>query len=294
MTSQILYGKPASQFLLATVGHTISQRLSLGLSRPSLAVIVVGDSAASAHYVAHKQKACLQVGIHSVRIDLPANASFEVIKNAIDQCAKNPEINGLLLQLPLPDRTMESHLIQSIPPEKDVDGFHPFNIGSLALRTPLLRSCTPYGIILLLEYYDIPLKGKHVVIVGASNIVGRPMMLECLLAGATVTVCHSFTHDLKAHIASADICIVAIGNHTIIQAHWFKPGVVIVDVGFERDEQGNIHGDVPFHEAKQIASWITPVPGGVGLMTVATLMQNTLQAAELQDKSDFKKVVLNS
>jgi methylenetetrahydrofolate dehydrogenase (NADP+)/methenyltetrahydrofolate cyclohydrolase len=289
MTSQILYGKPASQSLLNTVESKIAHRLSLGLSRPTLAVIVVGESAASAHYVAHKQKACQQVGIHSIRIDLPVNASFETIKNAIDHCAENPEINGILLQLPLPDRTMESKLIQSISPEKDVDGFHPFNIGSLALRAPLLRSCTPYGIILLLNHYHISLKGAHVVIVGASNIVGRPMMLECLYAGATVTICHSFTSDLKAHIASADICIVAIGNHSIIQAQWFKPGVVIVDVGFERDEQGNIHGDVPFDEAKKIASWITPVPGGVGLMTVATLMQNTLQATELQDNLGLSK-----
>jgi methylenetetrahydrofolate dehydrogenase (NADP+)/methenyltetrahydrofolate cyclohydrolase len=283
MTSQILYGKPASQSLLNTVESKITHRLSVGLSRPALAVIVVGNSVASAHYVAHKQKACQQVGIHSIRIDLPDNASFDTIKKTIDECAHNPDINGILLQLPLPDRTMESRLIQSIPPEKDVDGFHPFNIGSLALRAPLLRSCTPYGIILLLNHYNISLQGKHVVVVGASNIVGRPMMLECLYAGATVTICHRFTHNLEAQVACADVCIVAVGNHSLIKAHWFKPGVVIVDVGFERDEHGNIRGDVPFDEAKKIASWITPVPGGVGLMTVATLMQNTLQATELQD-----------
>ena len=289
MSAQILYGKPAAQSLLNDTESRIIDRLSSGLSRPSLAVIVVGDNAASAHYVKHKQKACQQVGIHSIRIDLPENARLDDIKKSIDQCAQNPAIHGILLQLPLPDRTMESRLIQSIPPEKDVDGFHPFNVGSLALRAPLLRSCTPYGIILLLNHYQITLKSAHVVIVGASNIVGRPMMLECLYAGATVTICHSFTNDLAAHVALADICIVAIGNPNIIQADWFKQGVVIVDVGFERDQQGNIHGDVPFHEAKEIASWITPVPGGVGLMTVAALMQNTLQATELQDDCDVRK-----
>jgi methylenetetrahydrofolate dehydrogenase (NADP+)/methenyltetrahydrofolate cyclohydrolase len=283
MAGQLINGKVVAQSVLDSVQSTITQRLEKGLARPTLAVIVVGDNPASAHYVMHKEKACKRVGIESIRINLAADASFDEIKNTIEDCANNPEINGILLQLPLPERSMEEQLIETIPPEKDVDGFHPYNIGHLTLRQPLLRSCTPYGIMQLFDYYNISLKGQDVVIVGASNIVGRPMMLECLNAGATVTVCHRFTKDLAAHVAKADVCIVAVGNHHIVKAEWFKPGVIIVDVGFERDTDGNIRGDVPFEQAKEVASWITPVPGGVGAMTVATLMKNTLEAAELQD-----------
>lgn len=283
MAAQILNGKLVAQTLLDDIQSDISNRLEKGLDRPTLAVIVVGDNPASEHYVAHKEKACNKVGIESIRINLAADTSFENIKQTIIKCANNPNINGILLQTPLPNREMEAQLVEYIPPEKDVDGFHPYNVGRLALRQPLLRSCTPYGIIQLLNYYDLSIQGKGVVIIGASNIVGRPMMLECLNEGATVTVCHRHTKDLASQVAQADVCIVAIGNHKVIQAAWFKPGAIIIDVGFERDASGHIYGDVPFTEAKEIASWITPVPGGVGAMTVATLMKNTLEAAQLQD-----------
>jgi len=283
MAAELLSGKVVAQSLLESIQTNIVQRLENGLSRPTLAVILVGDNPASHHYVSHKEKACKKIGIESIRINLKADACFDDIKNTIHECAENPQINGILLQLPLPDRSMEDKLIECIPPEKDVDGFHPYNIGRLALRQPMLRSCTPYGIIQLLDYYKIALKGLDVAIVGESNIVGRPMALECLNAGATVTICHHLTKDLAAHITRADICIVAVGNQNIIKAEWFKPGVIIIDVGFERDERGKIHGDIPFEQAKEIAAWITPVPGGVGQMTVATLMKNTLEATELQD-----------
>jgi methylenetetrahydrofolate dehydrogenase (NADP+)/methenyltetrahydrofolate cyclohydrolase len=283
MVAKLLSGKPVAQSLLASIQTDITKRCEQDLPCPTLVVIQVGNNPASSHYIAHKEKACKQVGIESILINLKADVCFDTIKQTIKKYADNPAINGILLQLPLPNRNMEAKLIESIPPEKDVDGFHPFNIGSLALRQPLLRSCTPYGIIQLLQYYDIALKGQNVVIVGASNIVGRPMMLECLNAGATVTVCHRFTKDLAEQIKKSDICIVAVGKQNIIQAEWFKPGVVIVDVGFERDADGNIHGDVPFDQAKETAAWITPVPGGVGQMTVATLMKNTLEATQLQD-----------
>jgi methylenetetrahydrofolate dehydrogenase (NADP+)/methenyltetrahydrofolate cyclohydrolase len=282
MTANILDGRLVSKKIKTDVKAGVDARLAANLSAPCLTVILVGDNPASQHYVGHKERACIEMGIESRRLQLPADASLESIQQAIEDCAQDDSVHGILLQLPLPDRSMETALIESIPPIKDVDGFHPFNFGRLAAGQPYLRSCTPYGVMKLLEYYDIPLKGAHVAMVGASAIVGRPMMLECLNAGATVTICHIHTKDLAMQAAQADILIVAIGNAEVIQSNWIKPGAVVVDVGFERDADGNIHGDVPFDSAKEVAGWITPVPGGVGAMTVAMLMHNTLSAAKLQ------------
>ena len=282
MTANILDGRLVSKKIKTDVKAGVDARLAAGLAAPCLAVILVGDNPASQHYVGHKEKACVQMGIESRRMQLPADASLQSIQQTIHELANDSGVHGILLQLPLPDRSMETALIESIPPVKDVDGFHPFNFGRLAAVQPYLRSCTPYGVMKLLEHYNIPLQGAHVVLVGASAIAGRPMMLECLNAGATVTICHIHTKDLAKQVAQADILIVAIGNAEVIQSDWIKPGAVVVDVGFERDADGNIHGDVPFESAQDVASWITPVPGGVGAMTVAMLMQNTLAAAELQ------------
>ena len=282
MTANILDGRIASKKIKTDVKAGVEARVAAGLAAPCLTVILVGDNPASQHYVGHKERACAQMGIKSCRVQLPTDASLANIQQTIKDCANNNDVHGILLQLPLPDRSMETALIESIPPIKDVDGFHPFNFGRLAAGKPYLRSCTPYGVMKLLEHYDIPLQGAHVVMVGASAIVGRPMMLECLNAGATVTICHIYTKDLAKQVAQADILIVAIGDAKVIQSDWIKPGAVVVDAGFERDADGNIHGDVPFDKAKEVASWITPVPGGVGTMTVAMLMHNTLTAAELQ------------
>lgn len=286
MVGRILDGRIAADSILESIKSSVQQCINKNHIHPKLVVILVGDNPASQHYIKQKEKACQRTGILSERINLDENSTLEQIKDAILRCAHDHTVHGILLQLPLPNRDMEAELLEHIPPEKDVDGFHPFNIGRLAIKQPLLRPCTPYGIIRLLTYYNITLRGKHVVIIGASNIVGRPMLLECLYAHATTTICHSETHDLAQHVLQADICIVAIGQSNVVRAEWIKPGAVVIDVGFERDADGYIHGDIPFKAARERASWITPVPGGVGPMTVATLMGNTLYAAQHLSSKD--------
>jgi methylenetetrahydrofolate dehydrogenase (NADP+)/methenyltetrahydrofolate cyclohydrolase len=280
MVAQIIDGKAIAAALKMTIQEKIKIKLATGAKRPGLAVILVGDDPASTIYVRNKQQACEQVGIHSTFHHLPASATQKNLLDLIQTLNLDPNIHGILLQLPLPKQLDADDLLEHIDPLKDVDGFHPYNLGRLAQRHPLLRPCTPYGVMLLLEHIKQPYKGKHAVIVGASNIVGRPMALELVLAGATITLCHRFTTDLKAFVPQADILVSAVGNKPgFIQGEWIKPGATVIDIGIARLEDGTITGDVEFAAAKERAGWITPVPGGVGPMTVAVLMRNTLLAA---------------
>jgi methylenetetrahydrofolate dehydrogenase (NADP+)/methenyltetrahydrofolate cyclohydrolase len=233
--------------------------------------------------VRNKRHACSEAGFHSFDYDLPVDVTQEKLVSLVNQLNGNPEVDGILVQLPLPQQVDQTTIIESIHPDKDVDGFHPYNIGRLAQRLPRLRPCTPLGVIRLLESTGVKLAGKDAVVVGASNIVGRPMSLELLLAGCTVTVCHSRTINLPVHIARADILVVAVGRPGLVKGEWIKPGAIVIDVGINRLPNGKLAGDVEFEAAKNRASWITPVPGGVGPMTVAVLLSNTLQAAEYRD-----------
>lgn len=252
---------------------------------PGLSVILVGNDPASLSYIKRKQKACQEVGIRSELHQLPENTTQQTIQEQITQCNQAPNTHGILLQLPLPRHISTDQLLETIDPKKDVDGFHPYNLGRLVQRRPLLRPCTPYGIIQLLKTNNITLAGKHAVVVGASNIVGRPLALELLLAKCTVTICHRFTRSLSESVHQADILITAIGKPNIIKSKWIKSGTIVVDVGFNRLHGKKVVGDIDFETAKRTASWITPVPGGVGPMTVATLLQNTLQAARRTEAS---------
>lgn len=283
MTGHIIDGRAISKKVRDNVAKAVSKRISDGLSTPGLEVILVGDNPASATYVKHKQKACEEVGIRSHVNRLPADTTQQTLHDVITDCNNNPDIHGILLQLPLPDHLSADELLEHIDPLKDVDGFHPYNLGRLTQRRPLLRPCTPHGIMTLLKETGIELPGKHAVVVGASNIVGRPMALELLLAKCTVTICHRFTKHLDEAIRTADILVAAIGKPGIIQSEWIKPRATVIDVGFNRLEDGTISGDIDFHTAVHHAEWITPVPGGVGPMTVATLLENTLLAAELSN-----------
>jgi methylenetetrahydrofolate dehydrogenase (NADP+)/methenyltetrahydrofolate cyclohydrolase len=250
-----------------------------GLRRPGLAVLLVGDDPASQVYVRNKRAACEQCGIVSVSFDLPRSTTQTELLALLARLNEDSNIDGILVQVPLPDQIDETAVIEAIHPDKDVDGFHPYNVGRLALRNPLMRPCTPYGVIRLLESTGVPYKGQHAVIVGASNLVGRPMALELLLAGATVTICHRFTRDLRHHVESAEILVVAVGKPGLIPGGWVRPGSVVIDVGITRLDNGKLAGDVQFDAARERAGWITPVPGGVGPMTVAILMKNTLESA---------------
>jgi methylenetetrahydrofolate dehydrogenase (NADP+) / methenyltetrahydrofolate cyclohydrolase len=281
MSAHILDGKQLAATLRHDLKQQIQHRLSQGLIAPGLAVVLVGDDPASKIYVRNKHLACQEIGIKAQDFHLPGSTNEQTLLALIDTLNADPAIHGILVQLPLPAHINPEHIIERIAPSKDVDGFHPFTIGCLAQRRPSLRPCTPYGVITLLRHYQITLEGIDATIVGASNIVGRPMGLELLLAGSTVTTCHRFTRDLATHIRQADLLVVAIGKPGIIQSDWIKPGAVVVDVGISRDSHGRICGDIAFDSAKLRASWITPVPGGVGPMTIACLMQNTLLASEL-------------
>ncbi len=280
MTANIIDGKAIAAELRNTVRQRVETRLQQGLRAPGLAVILVGQDPASEVYVRNKRKACEDTGILSVAHDLPADTSQENLLALIDELNADPTVDGILVQLPLPAHIDPETVIERISPDKDVDGFHPYNIGRLALRVPLLRPCTPRGVITLLESTGEPLRGRDAVIVGASNIVGRPMGLELLLAGCTVTTCHRFTRDLAAQVRQAEILVVAVGKPGIVKGEWIKPGATVIDVGINRTEDGKLTGDIEFEVARERAGWITPVPGGVGPMTVATLLQNTLEAAE--------------
>ena len=285
MTARILDGKRIADALLDDLAKRVQARVEAGKPRPGLAVLLVGEDPASAEYVRNKRRACLKVGIQAHDFDLPAGSSDDEIAALIDRLNTDSAIHGILVQLPLPGQRDASDLIHRIDPRKDVDGFHPENVGHLALRQFGLRPCTPRGITTLLAYTDRPVRGATAVVVGVSNHVGRPMLMELLIAGCTTISCHKFTPRavLEAQVRQADILVVAVGRPELIPGEWIKPGAVVIDVGINRMEDGRLVGDVGFAEAAERASWITPVPGGVGPMTVATLMQNTLEAAEAAD-----------
>ncbi len=280
MTAQIIDGKQIAAELRKTLKNRVDKRLANGLRKPGLAVILVGSDAASEVYVRNKRKGCEDAGVESLAYDLDADTPEQKLLDLIDTLNTNDAVDGILVQLPLPSHIDTEIVIERIHPQKDVDGFHPYNVGRLATRIPVLRPCTPRGVMTLLESTGEPIQGQHAVIVGASNHVGRPMALELLLAGCTITVCHRFTKDLEAHVRRADILIVAVGKPGIVKGDWVKPGAVVIDIGINRTEDGKLIGDVDFAAAKEKAAWITPVPGGVGPMTVATLLQNTIDAAE--------------
>lgn len=280
MTAQNIDGTLISQTVRSEVAARVKARKEAGLRAPGLAVVLVGEDPASQVYVGSKRRACEEVGFVSKSFDLPVSTSETELLSLIDELNGDDEIDGILVQLPLPAGIDTTLVLERIHPEKDVDGFHPYNVGRLAQRIPKLRSCTPKGIITLLDRYNIELRGKHAVIVGASNIVGRPMTLELLLAGCTTTTCHRFTKDLENHVRQADVVVVAVGKSNFIPGEWIKKGAVVVDVGINRLDTGKLVGDVEYAKAKENASFITPVPGGVGPMTVASLIENTMLACE--------------
>ena len=280
MSAQIIDGKGIANDIKDQLKQRVEKRQAQGLRVPGLAVIKIGSDPASEVYVRNKRNACQQVGIISIAHDLPVETTQEALLSLIDDLNMDESIDGILVQLPVPEHINPETIIERIHPDKDVDGFHPYNIGRLALRVPVLRPCTPRGIMTLLESTGETIKGKDVCIVGASNIVGRPMGLELLLAGCTVTTCHRFTKNLAAHIGRADILIVAVGKPGLVKSEWIKENAIIIDVGINRLDNGQLVGDIDFDTAKDRAGHITPVPGGVGPMTVATLLQNTVDAAD--------------
>lgn len=280
MTAQLIDGKAIAASLRQQIALRVAERTQRGLRAPGLAVILVGNDPASEVYVSHKRKDCEEVGFFSKAYDLPADTEQAQLLALIDELNDDPNIDGILVQLPLPAHLDVSLLLERIHPDKDVDGFHPYNIGRLAQRMPVLRPCTPKGIMTLLQSTGADLYGMHAVIVGASNIVGRPMALELLLAGCTVTVTHRFTKDLPGHLATADVVVVAAGKPGLVKGEWIKQGAIVIDVGINRQADGKLIGDVVFETALPRAGWITPVPGGVGPMTRACLLENTLHAAE--------------
>jgi len=284
MPARLLDGKRIADDLLESLAANIAARVAQGRGAPGLAVVLVGNDPASAVYVRNKRRACEKVGIVPFDYDLPASTSEAELYALIDKLNADPAVHGILVQLPLPPHIDATALINRIDPNKDVDGFHAANVGHLALRQLGLRPCTPRGIMTLLAHTDRPVRGREAVIVGVSNHVGRPMALELLIAGCTTTSCHRFTprESLRHHVERADIVVVAVGRPGIVPGEWIKPGAIVIDVGINRREDGSLCGDVGFEAAFERASWITPVPGGVGPMTVATLMQNTLEAADLQ------------
>ena len=280
MTAKLIDGKAIAGNLRQQIAQRVAERREQGLRTPGLAVILVGSDPASQVYVSHKRKDCEEVGFISQAYDLPSETTQTELTDLIDRLNDDPAIDGILLQLPLPEHLDSSPLLERIRPDKDVDGFHPYNVGRLAQRIPLLRPCTPKGIMTLLESTGVDLYGKDAVVVGASNIVGRPMAMELLLAGCTVTVTHRFTQDLAGHVGRADLVVVAAGKPGLVKGEWIKEGAIVIDVGINRQDDGKLVGDVVYETALPRAGWITPVPGGVGPMTRACLLENTLYAAE--------------
>jgi len=278
MPAQKIDGVLIAKHIREHVASQVQAITLAGKRAPGLAVVLVGSDAASEVYVNNKRKACEEVGFISKSYDLPSSTSQASLLEIIDQLNADKEIDGILVQLPLPAGLDKEQVLERIDPRKDVDGFHPYNIGRLAQRIPALRPCTPKGIMSLIESTKRPVKGLDAVIVGASNIVGRPMFMELLLAGCTVTSCHKFTRDLQSHVQRADLLVVAVGKADFIPGAWIKPGAIVIDVGINRNKDGSLSGDVEYASALESAGWITPVPGGVGPMTVASLIENTLEA----------------
>lgn len=283
MTAKLIDGKAVAARVRQQVARQVQARRDSGGRAPGLAVVLVGEDPASAVYVRNKHNACVEAGIESFRHTLPANASQQQLEALVDRLNDDPAVDGILVQLPLPEQLDARPILERIRPDKDVDGFHPYNLGRLAQRLPLLRPCTPKGVMTLLEETGLAIRGLDATVVGASNIVGRPMSLELMIAGCTTTVCHRFTRNLEEQVRRADVLIVAVGKPGLVKGEWVKEGAIVIDVGINRQADGRLIGDVDFDAAAQRAAWITPVPGGVGPMTVATLLENTLQAADLHD-----------
>ena len=283
MAAQLIDGKKISQQRIEAVAQAVKARQEKGLHTPCLAVVLVGDDPASAVYVRNKKLTCQKSGIESRSYELPSETTQDDLLKLVDELNGDPAVDGILVQLPLPAHIDSQAVLERIEPHKDVDGFHPYNVGRLVVKMPLMRPCTPKGVMTLLEAYGIDPKGKKAVIVGASNIVGRPQALELLLSRATVTICHSATQNLADEVAAADILVVGVGIPNFVKGEWIKPGAVVIDVGINRLDDGSLCGDVEFDVAKERASMITPVPGGVGPMTIATLLENTVHAASLHD-----------
>ena len=283
MAAQLIDGKKISQQRIEAVAQAVKARQEKGLHTPCLAVVLVGDDPASAVYVRNKKLACQKSGIESRSYELPSETTQDDLLKLVDELNGDPAVDGILVQLPLPAHIDSQAVLERIEPHKDVDGFHPYNVGRLVVKMPLMRPCTPKGVMTLLETYGIDPKGKKAVVVGASNIVGRPQALELLLSRATVTICHSATQNLADEVAAADILVVGVGIPNFVKGEWVKPGAVVIDVGINRLDDGSLCGDVEFDVAKERASMITPVPGGVGPMTIATLLENTVHAASLHD-----------
>jgi methylenetetrahydrofolate dehydrogenase (NADP+) / methenyltetrahydrofolate cyclohydrolase len=286
MSAQILDGKAIAADIRNSIKVKINAILAGGGRPPGLAVVLVGDNPASQVYVRNKQTACAEIGFHSELHALPDTTSQPELLGLIDRLNADPRIDGILIQLPLPGQLDEEAVTERILPTKDVDGFHPYNVGRLVLRRPLLRPCTPKGVMTMLERTGRTIEGLDAIVIGQSNIVGRPMALELLAARCTVTICHSRTKDLAAKTRNADLVVAAVGRARFVPGDWIKEGAILIDVGINRGEDGKLVGDVDFTPCAERASWITPVPGGVGPMTIASLLENTLQAAELHASSD--------
>jgi len=279
MSANIIDGKAIAQQVRAEWKVRADALKARGIT-PGLAVIIVGEDPASRVYVANKVKACAELGLHSVHVELLADTSEADLLSKIAEFNADPKIHGLLVQLPVPKHIDSRKVIEAISPEKDVDGFHPISVGALATGNMRFAPCTPFGSMTLLEKSGVPIEGKHAVVVGRSNIVGKPMALLLLQHNATVTICTSKTVDLAKYTRDADILVVAIGRAKMITGDMIKPGAAVIDVGMNRDENGKLCGDVDFNSAKEVAGWITPVPGGVGPMTITMLVANTVQSAE--------------
>jgi methylenetetrahydrofolate dehydrogenase (NADP+)/methenyltetrahydrofolate cyclohydrolase len=282
MPAHIIDGKAVAQRVTDEVRASVAAHVAAGGAAPGLAVVLVGENAASQVYVRNKRRTTDAVGMRSFGHDLPATTSEAELLALVDGLNADPSVNGILVQLPLPRHIDPERVIERIDPKKDVDGFHPYNIGRLVLKMPMLRPCTPFGCMRLLRETGQDLIGMHAVVIGQSNIVGRPMALELLMARCTVTICHSATRDLPGIVRQGDIVVAGVGKAKFVPGDWIKPGAIVIDVGINRMEDGKLCGDVDFEAAKEIAGWITPVPGGVGPMTIATLLANTLRAAQWQ------------
>ncbi|CAK0769671.1 bifunctional methylenetetrahydrofolate dehydrogenase/methenyltetrahydrofolate cyclohydrolase [Gammaproteobacteria bacterium] len=281
MSAAVLDGKTLARQIRGRIQAQVAALAAQGHRPPGLAVVLLGQHPASAVYVRNKHQACLEVGFYSEVHTLAAETSQTALLDRIHQLNADPAIDGILVQLPLPAGFDEERVIEAILPGKDVDGFHPYNVGRLALRMPIFRPCTPKGVMTLLSHAGLDLEGRDALVMGQSNIVGRPMALELLAARCTVTVCHSRTRNLSTKARAADILVAAVGKPGLVTADWIQPGAIVIDVGINRLADGRLVGDVDFEAVKTGAAWLTPVPGGVGPMTIASLLENTLQAWEL-------------
>jgi methylenetetrahydrofolate dehydrogenase (NADP+)/methenyltetrahydrofolate cyclohydrolase len=288
MTAKLIDGRALAAATKERVRSAVETMVAQGQRKPGLAVIMVGADPASAIYVRNKRESCAACGIHSVAYDLEPTCTQDKLLALIDSLNADDAIDGILVQLPLPAQIETNAIVERIDPAKDVDGFHPYNIGRLVQRRPFIRPCTPLGVVRLIEQTGFDTYGKNAVVVGASNIVGRPMALELLLLGSTTTICHRFTHDLEQQVQRADIVVAAVGKPGLVKGAWIKPGAMVIDVGMNRLESGKLVGDVEFESARERAGWITPVPGGVGPMTVAMLMSNTLESAQRRQQTAGK------